>query len=75
MSKQQSSHHAAMGPEKLDQKAIFDAGYMAYEDQFIKGFGDHKKKHLDENSHHAMWRIGWQRAHEASSISRFGKFE
>ena len=55
----------------LDRKAVFDAGYVSYEDGRSEcDFGPESETWAVDPSFAAMWRFGWQRAQEDSQVPR-----
>ena len=54
----------------VDRKALFDAGYNSYEDgRGEYDFGPNSEAVVGDPSFAAIWRYGWQRAHEDSALS------
>ena len=56
--------------DNIDQKANFDNGYNAYETGTI-GKNVSRQDALDNNKHHTMWRLGWERAREDSCMTHY----
>ena len=70
MSKRESGRTHDQQGRGVDRKAVFDAGYNAYEDgKHDSDFGPNFQMMVDDPSFAAIWRYGWQRAHEDSTLS------
>jgi len=61
----------------IDRKVAFDAGYSSYEDGKDEcDFGLNSETLVVDPKFAALWRYGWQRAHQDSALSRRGyRFE
>jgi len=56
----------------MDQKSAFDAGYRSYEDGNREcDFGPNAAAWAGEERLTALWRAGWQRGREDSTLTRY----